>query len=65
MVVEASRAEYVANDKFRQQLGCRETSTSNAEPSSSGASKFMLTFDVDFAFTNNTRLVCLFVLLLI
>ncbi|KAK6776533.1 hypothetical protein RDI58_027534 [Solanum bulbocastanum] len=37
MVVEASRAEYVANDKFRQQLGCRETSTSSAEPSSSGA----------------------------
>ncbi|XP_015158687.1 uncharacterized protein [Solanum tuberosum] len=37
MVVEASRAEYVSNDKFRQQLGCRETSTSSAEPSSSGA----------------------------
>ncbi|KAM3303161.1 OVARIAN TUMOR DOMAIN-containing deubiquitinating enzyme 6 [Capsicum chacoense] len=37
MVMEASRAEYVANDKFRQQLGCRESSTSNAEPSSSGA----------------------------
>lgn len=42
MVMEASRAEYVANDKFRQQLGCRESSTSNAEPSSSGASKFEL-----------------------
>ncbi|MCD7467489.1 OVARIAN TUMOR DOMAIN-containing deubiquitinating enzyme 6 [Datura stramonium] len=37
MVMEASRAEYVANDKFRQQLGCRESSTSSAEPSSSGA----------------------------
>lgn len=40
MVMEASRAEYVANDKFRQQLGCRESSTSSAEPSSSGVSKF-------------------------
>ncbi|KAK4337737.1 hypothetical protein RND71_042224 [Anisodus tanguticus] len=28
MVMEASRAEYVSNDKFRQQLGCRESSTS-------------------------------------
>ncbi|XP_059314892.1 OVARIAN TUMOR DOMAIN-containing deubiquitinating enzyme 6-like isoform X1 [Lycium ferocissimum] len=37
MVMESSRAEYVANDKFRQQLGCRESSTSSAEPSSSGA----------------------------
>ncbi|KAJ8526366.1 hypothetical protein K7X08_028843 [Anisodus acutangulus] len=37
MVMEASRAEYVANDKFRQQLGCRESSTSSTEPSSSGA----------------------------
>ncbi|KAJ8552013.1 hypothetical protein K7X08_028456 [Anisodus acutangulus] len=37
MVMEASRAEYVANDKFRQQLGSRESSTSSAEPSSSGA----------------------------
>ncbi|CAN4120196.1 unnamed protein product [Withania somnifera] len=37
MVMEASRAEYVANDKFRQQLRCRESSTSSSEPSSSGA----------------------------
>ncbi|XP_016492027.1 OVARIAN TUMOR DOMAIN-containing deubiquitinating enzyme 6 [Nicotiana tabacum] len=37
MVMEASRAEYIANDKFRQQFGCRESSTSSAEPSSSGA----------------------------
>ncbi|OIT19001.1 hypothetical protein A4A49_42785, partial [Nicotiana attenuata] len=37
MVMEASRAEYIANDKFRQQLGCRESSNSSAEPSSSGA----------------------------
>ncbi|XP_019262688.1 PREDICTED: OTU domain-containing protein 5-like isoform X1 [Nicotiana attenuata] len=36
MVMEASRAEYIANDKFRQQLGCRESSTTSAEPSSSG-----------------------------
>ncbi|CAK9159085.1 unnamed protein product [Ilex paraguariensis] len=38
MVMEAStRVEYLANDKFNQQLGHRETSTSGAEPSSSGA----------------------------
>ncbi|CAK9184694.1 unnamed protein product [Ilex paraguariensis] len=37
MVMEASRAEYIANDKFKQQLGHRESSTSGAEPSSSGA----------------------------
>ncbi|XP_024986784.1 OTU domain-containing protein 5-B-like isoform X1 [Cynara cardunculus var. scolymus] len=36
MVMEASRAEYMANDKFKQQLGPRESSTSGAEPSSSG-----------------------------
>lgn len=45
MVIEASRAEYIARDRFRQQLGCQESSTSGAEPSSSGASKFELTFD--------------------
>ena len=39
MVMEASRAEYIAKDKFKQQLGHRESSTSGAEPSSSGASK--------------------------
>ncbi|KAK9279971.1 hypothetical protein L1049_013655 [Liquidambar formosana] len=37
MVMEASRAEYLAEDKFKQQLGRRESSTSSAEPSSSGA----------------------------
>ncbi|KAL5763713.1 hypothetical protein ACOSP7_016069 [Xanthoceras sorbifolium] len=37
MVMEASRAEYLANDKFKQQLGHKESSTSGAEPSSSGA----------------------------
>ncbi|KAK3012711.1 hypothetical protein RJ639_009693 [Escallonia herrerae] len=37
MVMEASRAEYIANDKFKQQLGPRDSSTSGAEPSSSGA----------------------------
>lgn len=42
MVMEASRAEYLAGDKFKQQLGFRESSTSGAEPSSSGASKFFL-----------------------
>lgn len=37
MVMAASRAEYMANDnKFKQQLGPRESSTSDAEPSSSG-----------------------------
>ncbi|KAL0460032.1 UNVERIFIED_CONTAM: OVARIAN TUMOR DOMAIN-containing deubiquitinating enzyme 6 [Sesamum latifolium] len=37
MVMEASRAEYLADDKFKQQLGPRESSTSRAEPSSSAA----------------------------
>ncbi|KAK3014629.1 hypothetical protein RJ639_010294 [Escallonia herrerae] len=37
MVMAASRAEYIANDKFKQQLGPRDSSTSGAEPSSSGA----------------------------
>ncbi|KAF3619117.1 hypothetical protein FXO38_20285 [Capsicum annuum] len=37
MVIEASRAEYIAHDnKVRPQLGRRESSTSGAEPSSSG-----------------------------
>ncbi|OVA10037.1 Ovarian tumor [Macleaya cordata] len=35
MVMEASRAEYA--DNFKQQLSFRESSTSSAEPSSSGA----------------------------
>ncbi|MED6156895.1 hypothetical protein PIB30_018640 [Stylosanthes scabra] len=35
-VMEASRAEYIA-DGIKKQLGHRETSTSHAEPSSSGA----------------------------
>ncbi|CAI9105686.1 OLC1v1004669C1 [Oldenlandia corymbosa var. corymbosa] len=39
MVMEASRADYLANDKFKQQIGYRESSTSGAEPSSSGASE--------------------------
>ncbi|XP_050222590.1 OVARIAN TUMOR DOMAIN-containing deubiquitinating enzyme 6 [Mercurialis annua] len=37
MVMEASRAEYLADDKFKQQLSRKESSTSAAEPSSSGA----------------------------
>ncbi|KAL6566975.1 OVARIAN TUMOR DOMAIN-containing deubiquitinating enzyme 6 [Orobanche minor] len=38
MVIEASRAEYLADDTFKQQqLGHRESSTSGAEPSSSSA----------------------------
>lgn len=41
MVMEASRAEYLAN---KQQPGHRESSTSGAEPSSSGASKCELPF---------------------
>ncbi|XP_004487483.1 OVARIAN TUMOR DOMAIN-containing deubiquitinating enzyme 6 isoform X2 [Cicer arietinum] len=36
-VMEASRAEYLAGGTFKQQLGNRESSTSTAEPSSSGA----------------------------
>eukprot|EP00262_Sarcandra_glabra_P016030 TRINITY_DN5079_c0_g1_i2.p1 TRINITY_DN5079_c0_g1~~TRINITY_DN5079_c0_g1_i2.p1 ORF type:complete len:523 (-),score=112.25 TRINITY_DN5079_c0_g1_i2:206-1774(-) len=37
MVMEASRAEYLADEKFKPQVGLREPSTSGAEPSSSGA----------------------------
>ncbi|XP_068662416.1 OVARIAN TUMOR DOMAIN-containing deubiquitinating enzyme 6-like [Aristolochia californica] len=37
MVMEASRAEYLADDKFKQQVEFKESSTSGAEPSSSGA----------------------------
>ncbi|KAM0940394.1 putative ubiquitinyl hydrolase 1 [Dioscorea sansibarensis] len=37
MVMEASRAEYLAEDRLRQQLLSSETSTSGSEPSSSGA----------------------------
>lgn len=37
MVMEASRAEYLASDKFKPQVGHKESSTSTAEPSSSGA----------------------------
>lgn len=41
MVMEASRAEYLADDSFKQKIGYRESSTSNAEPSSSGASEYI------------------------
>lgn len=44
MVMEASRAEYLADDAYKQQIGRRESSTSNAEPSSSGASAYSLFF---------------------
>ena len=40
MVMEASRAEYLAKDKFKPQVGHKESSTSTAEPSSSGASEY-------------------------
>ncbi|KAK8697708.1 hypothetical protein V6N13_113847 [Hibiscus sabdariffa] len=36
MVMEASRAEYLANDKFKMHVSCKELSASTAEPSSSG-----------------------------
>lgn len=39
MVMEASRAEYLASDKLRKQPGIQDSSTSSAEPSSSGGSK--------------------------
>ncbi|GJZ94131.1 OTU domain-containing protein 5-B-like protein isoform X1 [Tanacetum coccineum] len=39
MVMEASRDEYIANDKFKHQLGQRESSTSEAEPLSSGGTR--------------------------
>ncbi|KAI4373608.1 hypothetical protein MLD38_011716 [Melastoma candidum] len=38
MVMEASRAEYLASDKRKKQVGGRDSSTSGAEPSSSGGS---------------------------
>ncbi|XP_048136300.1 OVARIAN TUMOR DOMAIN-containing deubiquitinating enzyme 6 isoform X2 [Rhodamnia argentea] len=41
MVMEASRAEYLASDKLRKQPGIRDSSTSSAEPSSSGGSSEM------------------------
>ena len=44
MVMETSRAEYLADDKFKAQRGCRESSTSGAEPSSSGASEYILLY---------------------
>lgn len=37
MVMEASRAEYIAGNKSKQHISLRESSTSGAEPSSSGA----------------------------
>ncbi|KAJ7001766.1 OVARIAN TUMOR DOMAIN-containing deubiquitinating enzyme 6-like [Populus alba x Populus x berolinensis] len=37
MVMEASRAEYLSDNKFKPQLGRKGSSTSGAEPSSSGA----------------------------
>ncbi|CAI0544154.1 unnamed protein product [Linum tenue] len=37
MVMDASRAEYIANDKWKLQVGRKESSSSGAEPSSSGA----------------------------
>jgi len=53
MVIEASRAEYLAEDKLKQQLGFRESSTSGAEPSSSGTSKFY--FRLNFSGKISTR----------
>lgn len=44
MVMEASRAEYLASDKFKPQVGHKESSTSTAEPSSSGASEYSRDF---------------------
>ncbi|GLT48693.1 hypothetical protein SLA2020_223010 [Shorea laevis] len=37
MVMGISRAEYLAHDKFKPHVGHKESSTSSAEPSSSGA----------------------------
>ncbi|KAG1369715.1 OTU domain-containing protein 5-B [Cocos nucifera] len=41
MVMEASRAEYLAEEMMKQQLAFKESSTSGAEPSSSGATTGM------------------------
>lgn len=42
MVMEASRAEYLAKYSLKQQLDRRDNSTPGAEPSSSGASMYSL-----------------------
>lgn len=42
MVMEASRAEYLAGDKLKRQLACGDSSTSGAEPSSSGQSEYFM-----------------------
>lgn len=39
MVMEASRAEYISSDKFKQQSNWRQSSTPGAEPSSSGGAR--------------------------
>lgn len=41
MVMEASRAEYLATDMFKQQFDRKQSSTSTAEPSSSAASEYL------------------------
>lgn len=41
MVMEASRAEYLADNTFMKKIIHKESSTSNAEPSSSGASMLL------------------------
>lgn len=60
MVMEASRAEYLAQDKYRQQFGYRESSTSSgAEPSSSatGTSRNEVsTWHGDFKVVEDTAL---------
>ena len=59
MVVEISRAEYLADDTFKQQLGCSQSSTSNAEPSSSGASKHSF-YSIQFESRDDPMTLCLF-----
>lgn len=60
MVMEASRAEYLAGDKLKKQLAFGDSSTSAAEPSSSGQSKYPLFLLPFFFFFNLGALLDLF-----
>ncbi|GAB4859803.1 OVARIAN TUMOR DOMAIN-containing deubiquitinating enzyme 6 [Ancistrocladus abbreviatus] len=54
MVMEASRAEYLAGNRFKAQLGQRESSTSGAEPSSSGTRPSGSNTEKELGFSDTT-----------
>ncbi|OIW08483.1 hypothetical protein TanjilG_03159 [Lupinus angustifolius] len=56
MVMAVSRAEYLANGTFKQQLSDRESSTSNAEPSSSGAKPREVAKSIELKMQNGVKL---------